>query len=67
MRAADAPAWIGAILLIGGIVVTAVISPPIGAGVALIGAAILWVVRRREGENEGDQDAGGTGRGAAPG
>ena len=47
MQAADASAWIGAILLIGGIMVAFVISPAIGAATALIGGAIVWLVRGR--------------------
>jgi hypothetical protein len=48
MHVADASAWIGAILLIGGIVVAFAINPPIGAAVVAVGAAVLWLARRGE-------------------
>ena len=48
MRGAGAPAWIGAILLVGGIVVAAAVNPAVGAVAAVVGAAVLWVVRPRE-------------------
>jgi hypothetical protein len=68
MQAADAPAWIGAILLIGGVVVAAVINPPVGGVAAVLGAGMLWVARRREAsEHGGNEDGPGTGPGMSAG
>jgi len=46
MQAADAPAWLGAVLLIGGIVVAAVVSPLAGLALIVLGGALLLLVRR---------------------
>ena len=46
MQAADAPAWLGAVLLIGGIVVAAGVSPLGGLAMIVLGGALLLFLRR---------------------
>jgi hypothetical protein len=63
--------WIGAVLLVGGIVVGLVVLPWAGLALALAGAGVLAATRSRDEEGGdggaagGAGDAGGAGGGAA--